>query len=71
MNFFRILTWDDAYYDNCGKASFSKVNCSAEVVDHFDSAKVSNDLLGSALAKLSNRVYSLGEGYYMTCLVFA
>ncbi|XP_031372328.1 transcription factor EMB1444 isoform X2 [Punica granatum] len=57
-----VLTWDDAYYDNCGKAELSEVNCSTEVVDHFESLRTSQDPLGLALAKLSYYGYSLGEG---------
>lgn len=53
--FCRMLSWEDGYYDNHGPSRDMAGNsCDGELL---------HDYLGLAFAKMSDHVYSLGEGY--------
>lgn len=60
----RILTWEDAYYDNPdNNYDSSQSKYSQKTLDQICSGDFSHDPLGLAVAKMSYHVYSLGEGY--------
>lgn len=61
----RMLTWEDAYYDNDNPEK----NCSSSSADNLHDGHSSHDPLGLAVAKMSYHVYSLGQGYE-TSLIF-
>ncbi|KAJ8899467.1 hypothetical protein K2173_018441 [Erythroxylum novogranatense] len=54
-----VLTWEDAYYDNCKRHGTSEGMLPS---DSLENIHTSQDLLGLAVAKMSYHVYSLGEG---------
>ncbi|KAJ8749611.1 hypothetical protein K2173_026260 [Erythroxylum novogranatense] len=57
-----VLTWEDAYYDNCELCSPSEGQHSCDTLYDLHGGHYSQDLLGLAVAKMSYHVYSLGEG---------
>ncbi|XP_038713911.1 transcription factor EMB1444-like isoform X1 [Tripterygium wilfordii] len=56
-----VLTWEDAYHDNCERQGHSENKCSSETQQNFLSGP-SHDPVGLAVARMSYHVYSLGEG---------
>lgn len=63
---FRILTWEDAYYDNPNICDSSGNESCQNTWEQIGSADFSHDPLELAVAKMSYHVYSLGEGYDLT-----
>ena len=63
LMFNRVLTWEDAYYDNCEQHDPLENKCSGETLENLCSGRYTHDPLGLAVAKMSYHVYSLGEGY--------
>jgi hypothetical protein len=59
----RILTWEDAYYDNPDNCDSSQSMCSQNTLEQIYVGDFSHDPLGLSVAKMSYHVYSLGEGY--------
>ena len=59
----RILTWEDAYYDNPDYSDASKNKCCHKTLEQICGRHFSCDPLELAMANLSYHVYSLGEGY--------
>ncbi|KAF5738916.1 Basic helix-loop-helix DNA-binding superfamily protein isoform 3 [Tripterygium wilfordii] len=57
-----VLTWEDAYYDNCERQDHSENKCSSETQGNLHDGPCSHDPLGLAVARMSYHVYSLGEG---------
>lgn len=55
----RMLTWEDAYYDNDG---FPEKKSPGSTAGNLHDGNYSNNRLGVAVAKMSYHVYSLGEG---------
>nr|XP_043620878.1 transcription factor EMB1444-like isoform X2 [Erigeron canadensis] len=52
-----LLTWEGAYYDNNEKHNRSKINWTSSMDDELGTQD-----LGLAIARMSNRIYSVGEG---------
>lgn len=61
--FCRILTWEDAYYDNSDYFDSSENKYCQKTLEQIGGGKFSHDALGLAVAKMSYHAYSLGEGY--------
>ncbi|KAJ9169595.1 hypothetical protein P3X46_017764 [Hevea brasiliensis] len=57
-----VLTWEDAYYDNCEQHDPLESKCFRETLEHLCGGRYSHDPLGLAVAKMSYHVYCLGEG---------
>ncbi|KDP26554.1 hypothetical protein JCGZ_17712 [Jatropha curcas] len=57
-----VLTWEDAYYDNCELDDPFENKCFRETLENLSCGRYSHDPLGLAVAKMSYHVYSLGEG---------
>ncbi|KAG8641759.1 transcription factor bHLH155 isoform X3 [Manihot esculenta] len=57
-----VLTWEDAYYENCEQHDPLENKCFSETLENSCSGRYPHDLLGLAVAKMSYHVYSLGEG---------
>jgi len=57
----RVLTWEDAYYNNHFKND-SEGKDFVEVPDASHDGHLAHDPLGLAVAKMSYHVYSFGEG---------
>ncbi|XP_062080527.1 transcription factor bHLH155-like [Humulus lupulus] len=57
-----VLTWEDAYYDKSEQHSPAENKCSNKKLEKLHDGLYSHDPLGSAVAKMSYHVYSLGEG---------
>ncbi|KAK4281255.1 hypothetical protein QN277_012775 [Acacia crassicarpa] len=57
-----ILTWEDGYYDNPDEHDSLENNPSQKALEQVDGGQFSHDPLGLAVAKMSYRVYTLGEG---------
>ncbi|CAB4321850.1 unnamed protein product [Prunus armeniaca] len=57
-----VLTWEDAYYDNCEQHDSSENRCFNKTLDRLHDSHYSHDPLGLAVAKMSYHVYTLGEG---------
>ncbi|KAM7259958.1 hypothetical protein ACFE04_015699 [Oxalis oulophora] len=57
-----VLTWEDAYYDNCEQHTLLENKCFGETAENFHIGNYSLDPLVLVLAKMSYHVYSLGEG---------
>lgn len=74
LMFHRVLTWEDAYYENCEQHDPLENKCFSETLENSCSGRYPHDLLGLAVAKMSYHVYSLGEGYGLihewTCYFF-
>lgn len=60
--FCRVLTWEDAYYDNCEQHDPPENKCVNKKLEKLHDGLYSHDPLGLAVAKMSYHVYSLGEG---------
>lgn len=58
-----MLSCEDAYCNNNEKHNRSGSNWFDNINDNFKDELFSQDLLELAIAKMSYRVYSLGEGY--------
>lgn len=61
--FNRVLTWEDAYYDNFEQHDPLESKCFRETLENLCGGRFSHDPLGLAVAKMSYHVYCLGEGY--------
>ncbi|KAE8685363.1 putative Desacetoxyvindoline 4-hydroxylase [Hibiscus syriacus] len=59
---FRVLTLEDAYYDNHNQHDLSENNCFRDSLENLHGGHYSHDPLGLVVAKMSYQVYSLGEG---------
>ena len=57
-----MLTWEDAYYDNCEKHDNSGNGCFIKTLEKLPGSHYPHDPLGLAVAKMSYHVYTLGEG---------
>ncbi|XP_058748680.1 transcription factor bHLH155-like isoform X3 [Vicia villosa] len=57
-----ILTLEDAYYDNSDYFGSSENKYCQKALEQIKGGKFSHEALGLAVAKMSNNVYSLGEG---------
>ncbi|XP_015891480.3 transcription factor bHLH155 isoform X2 [Ziziphus jujuba] len=57
-----VLTWEDAYYDNCEQYDPPENKCFNKKLEKLHDGLYSHDPLGLAVAKMSYHVYSLGEG---------
>ncbi|KAJ7977268.1 Transcription factor [Quillaja saponaria] len=57
-----VLTWEDAYYESSDSYEPSGSKLCGKNLKQFDGGHLSHDPLGLAVAKMSYRVYSLGEG---------
>lgn len=57
-----VLTWEDAYYDNCEKHDNSGNGCFIKTLEKLPGSHYPHDPLGLAVAKMSYHVYTLGEG---------
>ncbi|XP_048232536.1 transcription factor bHLH155 isoform X2 [Ricinus communis] len=57
-----VLTWEDAYYNNCEQHDLLENKCFGETFENLCGGRYSNDPVGLAVAKMSYHVYSLGEG---------
>lgn len=58
----RVLTCEDAYFDNCEQHDSSEIRCFSKTLDKLHDSHYSHDPLGLAVAKMSCHVYNLGEG---------
>lgn len=66
----RILTWEDGYYDNPDEHDSLENKPKQKALEQVDGVQFSHDALGLAVAKMSYRVYTLGEGYdSSTCMM--
>lgn len=59
----RILTWEDAYYNNPDDFDSSENKHCQKTLEQIGCGKFSHSALGLAVAKMSYHAYSLGEGY--------
>jgi len=59
----RILTWEDAYYNNPDDYDSSENKHCQNILEQIGCGKFSHNALGLAVAKMSYHAYSLGEGY--------
>ncbi|KAJ1417502.1 hypothetical protein SESBI_16558 [Sesbania bispinosa] len=58
----KVLTWEDAYYDNPDHYDTSENKYCQKTLEQIGSGDFSHDPLGLVVAKMSYHVYSLGEG---------
>ncbi|CAJ1901633.1 unnamed protein product [Sphenostylis stenocarpa] len=58
----RILTWEDAYYNNSDDYDSSENKHCQKILEQIGCGKFSHSALGLAVAKMSYHAYSLGEG---------
>lgn len=58
----RVLTWEDAYYDNCEQYDNSGNRSFIKTLEALHGSHNPHDPLGLAVAKMSYHVYTLGEG---------
>ncbi|XP_054807388.1 transcription factor EMB1444-like isoform X2 [Prosopis cineraria] len=58
----KILTWEDGYYDNPDEHDSLENKPSQQASERVEGGHFSHDPLGLAVAKMSYRVYTLGEG---------
>ncbi|OMP09740.1 hypothetical protein COLO4_05164 [Corchorus olitorius] len=58
----KVLTWEEAYYDNHDQHDPLEKNSLHDTLQNLQSGYYSHDPLGLAVAKMSYHVYSLGEG---------
>lgn len=63
LRYCRVLTWEDAYYDNLDQLDPLANHCFHDTIESLHSGCYSHDTLGLSVAKMSYHVYSLGEGY--------
>jgi hypothetical protein len=61
--FCRILTLEDAYYDNSDYFDASENKYCQKTLEQIEGGKFSHDALGLAVAKMSYNAYPLGQGY--------
>ncbi|XP_050366733.1 transcription factor bHLH155 [Argentina anserina] len=57
-----VLTWEDAYYDNCEQHDNSGDESFIKTLEALPGGHNPHDPLGLAVAKMSYHVYTLGEG---------
>ncbi|CAO2826574.1 unnamed protein product [Amaranthus hypochondriacus] len=57
-----VLTWEDAFYNNNFKLDPLESKSFSKTLESLHDGHVAHDPLGLAVAKMSYRVYSLGEG---------
>nr|XP_011459705.1 PREDICTED: transcription factor bHLH155-like [Fragaria vesca subsp. vesca] len=57
-----VLTWEDAYYDNCEQYDNSGNRSFIKTLEALHGNHNMHDSLGLAMAKMSYHVYTLGEG---------
>ncbi|KAJ0957084.1 hypothetical protein HanPSC8_Chr01g0023101 [Helianthus annuus] len=63
-NVCRVLSWEDAYCNDKGKNDCSEINnWFTNANDNLKDEWYPQDHLGLAIANMSYRVYSIGEGY--------